>query len=181
MRPDFLPRKTPPSFTAMRFSIPILILALAACSRETPGPSPAVQQAIGTALAVAPPEELNYHPDLKVEIAAMRKLPTGILVQDLAPGEGDTVAPGNTVTGRYTGWLPDGTRFDGNEDGEPIRFKVGVGMVIPGWDDGLIGMRAGGKRKLVIPPDQGYGPDGSGPIPPNATLVFDVEVVSRET
>jgi len=166
----------------MRPSILFLLLTpVAACSRGDSGPSPAVQQAIGTALAVAPPEELNYHPDLMVEIPAMRRLPTGVLVQDLAPGEGDTLAVGNTVTVRYIGWLPDGTRFDGNEDGEPIRFRVGVGMVIPGWDDGLIGMRAGGKRKLVIPPDQGYGADGSGPIPPNATLVFDVEVLSRES
>jgi peptidylprolyl isomerase len=164
----------------MRALILPVLLAGAACSRGPEGASPAVQQAIGTALAVAPPEELNYHPDLKVEIAAMRKLPTGVLVQDLAPGEGDTVASGNSVVVRYTGWLPDGTRFDGNEDGEPIRFRVGVGMVIPGWDDGLIGMRATGKRKLVIPPDQGYGPDGSGPIPPNATLVFDVEVLAIE-
>jgi len=164
----------------MRPTISLLLVALVACSPSNPGPSPAVQRAIGTALAVAPPEELNYHPDLKVEIPAMRRLQTGVLVQDLAPGEGDTVAAGNTVTVRYIGWLPDGTRFDGNESGEPIRFKVGVGTVIPGWDEGLIGMRAGGKRKLVVPPDQGYGSDGSGPIPPNATLVFDVEVVSRE-
>lgn len=150
---------------------------LAACSPRNGGPSPAVRQAIGASLAIAPPEELNYSADLKVDIAAMRRLPTGVLYQDLAPGEGDTVRSGATVSVRYTGWLPDGTRFDGNEDMDPIRFRVGVGMVIPGWDDGLIGMRAGGKRKLVIPPDQGYGPDGIGPIPPNSTLVFDVEVL----
>jgi peptidylprolyl isomerase len=163
----------------MRYLIIPTLLALltAACARESPGPSPAVQQAIGSALAVATPEELNYHPDLQVEIAAMRRLPTGVLVQDLVPGEGDSVVAGTTVAVRYSGWLPDGTQFDGNADRDPIRFRIGVGMVIPGWDDGLIGMKVGGKRKLVIPPDQGYGSEGSGPIPPNATLVFDVEVV----
>jgi peptidylprolyl isomerase len=155
----------------------LLALVASACTRKAPGPSPSVQQAIGTALAVAPPEELNYHPDLQVEISAMRRLPTGVLVQDLTPGAGPSVVAGATVAVRYTGWLPDGTQFDGNADADPIRFRVGVGMVIPGWDDGLIGMKAGGKRKLVIPPDQGYGGEGSGPIPPNATLVFDVEVV----
>lgn len=156
--------------------IPTLLLLAAACTQGGPD-SPIMRQATGTALAVAPPEELNYHPDLQVEIAAMRKLPSGVLAQDLAPGDGDTVATGTTIVVRYTGWLPDGTLFDSNVDATPFQFRVGAGMVIPGWDDGLVGMKTGGRRKLVIPPDQGYGADGMAIIPPNATLVFDVEVL----
>ena len=159
----------------MRTLLPLLLLA-AACTQGGPD-SPIMRQATGTALAVAPPEELNYHPDLQVEIAAMRKLPSGVLLQDLVDGAGDSVAAGTTVLVRYSGWLPDGTLFDSNADATPFQFRVGAGMVIPGWDDGLVGMKTGGRRKLVIPPDLGYGADGMDVIPPNATLVFDVEVL----
>ena len=75
----------------------------------------------------------------------------------------------------YTGWLANGTRFDGGQ----FAFALGTGMVIQGWDQGIQGMKVGGKRKLVIGSELGYGKSGSGPIPPNATLVFDVEVVSQ--
>lgn len=154
-----------------------LSLFLASCAREAPGPSRAAQETIAVAEAVATPEELAYNPELKVEIAAMRKLPSGVLIQDLIPGEGDSLASGMNVAVRYTGWLPDGTEIDTNRETEPYRFKLGAGMVIPGWDVGLVGMRRGGLRKLVIPPAEGYGDLGSGPVPPNAILVFDVELV----
>jgi FKBP-type peptidyl-prolyl cis-trans isomerase len=77
----------------------------------------------------------------------------------------------------YTGWLTDGTRFDGNmPNGPTLPFTLGAREVIPGWDEGITGMRVGGRRQIVIPPELGYGSMGSGPIPGNATLVFEVEL-----
>ncbi|HEV2106408.1 MAG TPA: FKBP-type peptidyl-prolyl cis-trans isomerase [Candidatus Eisenbacteria bacterium] len=93
-------------------------------------------------------------------------------------GNGKMADPGLTVTVHYTGWLTDGTKFDSSVDrGQPFTFQLGAGQVIPGWDEGVKGMRVGGKRKLTIPPDLGYGARGAGPIPPNSTLVFDVELL----
>ncbi|MEM8932427.1 MAG: FKBP-type peptidyl-prolyl cis-trans isomerase [Acidobacteriota bacterium] len=104
---------------------------------------------------------------------------SGLQYQDLVQGEGAEAKPGQTVRVHYTGWLTDGTKFDSSVDrGEPFDFPLGAGMVIRGWDEGVAGMRIGGKRKLVIPPDLGYGAHGAGGvIPPNATLVFEVELL----
>ncbi len=97
---------------------------------------------------------------------------------DLKTGNGATAAPGNTVSVHYTGWLSDGTKFDSSLDrSQPFQFRLGAGRVIKGWDEGVAGMKVGGKRQLRIPPALGYGANGTGPIPPNATLVFDVELL----
>jgi len=158
--------------------IPALLLLLAAaCRREAPSPPAEAQPAVAPAPAATTLEELTYAADLKVDIPTMRLLPSGLLLQDLAVGKGDSVVAGMTAVVRYTGWLPDGTRFDGNEDGEPYSFRLGTGSVIQGWDLGLLGMKAGGKRKLILPASLGYGAEGSGPIPPNSVLVFDVELL----
>lgn len=104
-------------------------------------------------------------------------------IEEIVVGEGDEVKDGDWVSVHYTGCLKDGTKFDSSLDrGEPIEFPLGGGMVIPGWEQGIRGMRVGGKRKLVIPPELAYGEDGAGDvIPPNAVLVFDVEVVGARS
>ncbi len=101
---------------------------------------------------------------------------SGLTYEDLVVGEGTAARVGDTVSAIYTGYLEDDTIFDSNVDsGVPIEFQLGTGYVIPGWDEGLVGMRVGGTRLLVIPPDLGYGSLGaSGVIPPNATLTFTV-------
>jgi len=102
-----------------------------------------------------------------------------LVIEEIEVGEGAEAAGGQTVTVHYTGWLTDGTKFDSSVDrGDPFQFPLGVGMVIKGWDQGVAGMKVGGKRKLTIPPDLGYGASGAGGvIPPNATLVFEVELL----
>ncbi len=101
-------------------------------------------------------------------------------IADIVVGEGEPVASGDAVAVHYTGILADGTVFDSSSrQGQPFPFVVGTGYVIPGWDQGLLGMKEGGKRLLVIPSDMAYGPSGRGSIPPNATLVFEVELVKR--
>jgi FKBP-type peptidyl-prolyl cis-trans isomerase len=102
-------------------------------------------------------------------------------IEDVKIGEGAVATKGKILAVHYTGTLTDGKKFDSSLDrGEPIHFKLGLGRVIPGWEQGIEGMRVGGKRKLTIPPGLAYGAQGSGPVPPNATLIFDVELVSAE-
>jgi peptidylprolyl isomerase len=105
--------------------------------------------------------------------------PSGLKYEDLKVGTGATPKPGQTVSVQYTGTLENGTKFDSSRDrGVPFEFSIGQGQVIPGWDEGLSTMKVGGRRKLTIPPNLGYGAAGAGGvIPPNATLIFDVELV----
>ena len=110
----------------------------------------------------------------------MSQTPTDLVIEDLAPGEGKTVTGrGQTVTVHYTGWLTDGSEFDSSrKHGEPFSFPVDIGYVIKGWGRGVVGMRAGGKRRLTVPPHLGYGAAGAGGvIPPNAVLIFEIELL----
>jgi len=104
---------------------------------------------------------------------------SGLKYEDETLGSGTEAKAGNTVDVHYTGWLTDGTKFDSSRDrGKPFSFKLGAGQVIKGWDEGVAGMKIGGKRKLVIPAALGYGKRGSpGAIPPDAELTFDVELL----
>ena len=104
---------------------------------------------------------------------------TGLQIEEIKVGDGETAASGQFVSVRYTGWLTDGSKFDSSKDrDEPFEFSLGQRMVIAGWDEGVQGMRVGGVRKLTIPPQLGYGARGAGGvIPPNATLVFEVELL----
>ena len=104
---------------------------------------------------------------------------SGLQYIDQVLGTGDTAKAGQTVSVHYTGWLTNGKKFDSSVDrGQPFSFRLGVGQVIKGWDEGVQGMKIGGKRKLTIPSNLGYGARGAGGlIPPHATLVFDVELL----
>lgn len=104
---------------------------------------------------------------------------SGLQYEDVTIGTGTEAIAGKTVEVHYTGTLTNGTKFDSSVDrGRPFSFRLGIGQVIRGWDEGVAGMKIGGKRKLVIPSELGYGARGAGGvIPPNATLVFDVELL----
>lgn len=123
----------------------------------------------------------RYASALDVDLDRMERRPTGLHVQDLVVGDGARADSGDVVVVHYTGWLAQGTKFDSSRDrGEPFEVAIGYGRVIDGWDQGIVGMRVGGQRRLVIPPGMAYGPSGRGPIPGNSTLVFDVELLEVE-
>ncbi len=105
---------------------------------------------------------------------------SGLIIDEIETGSGDRAEKGRTVSVHYTGWLTDGSKFDSSKDrNAPFSFPLGAGHVIRGWDEGVEGMQVGGKRKLTIPPALGYGVRGAGGvIPPNATLVFEVELLA---
>ena len=104
---------------------------------------------------------------------------SGLKYVELKEGTGDEAKAGQTVEVHYTGWLKDGTKFDSSKDrNKPFEFKLGAGKVIKGWDEGVVGMKVGGTRKLIIPPELGYGKRGyPGAIPPDAELTFEVELL----
>jgi len=140
-----------------------LLFVAAGCATDTP----------------ASIEEATFAPSLGVDLAASTKLTSGMYYRDIVVGGGAVVSSGQLVSVRYTGFLINGTVFDARTAGQaPFVFQLGVGQVIQGWDLGVAGMKIGGKRQLIIPPDLGYGAGGQGSIPGNSILVFSVEVVA---
>lgn len=124
------------------------------------------------------PETLTYAKELDVHLDHMTKKPSGLYVLDVKEGTGPEVSAGQVAQVHYTGWLANGRQFDSSVGGSPFEFPVGQGQVIAGWDEGVAGMKTGGKRRLVIPPDLGYGDAGAGGvIPAGATLIFEVELL----
>jgi len=174
----------------MRLSL-LLVLSVAACGGDhkadnaTPAASPPADSTAATAApapATTPAASgsgLTFAPALGVDLKTMTKTPSGLAYKDTKVGTGPVAKAGQKATVHYTGWLPDGTKFDSSRDGgQPFGFAIGAGQVIKGWDEGVAGMKVGGRRLLVLPPDLAYGAAGSPPvIPPNATLVFDVELL----
>jgi FKBP-type peptidyl-prolyl cis-trans isomerase len=145
----------------------VLCALLLACGRE---------ESVKASAAPANPDptQNTYAPALGVALPAFYKTQRGTYYQDVSVGTGTVAIPGRKAKVRYTGWLPDGKQFDSGD----YEFTPGAGEVIEGWDDGVVGMKVGGKRKLVIPASLGYGERGAPPdIPPNSVLVFEVELL----
>ena len=123
------------------------------------------------------PATTSYAAALGVDVSRMTRTPSGLYYQDLVTGQGTEADSGKTVRTYYTGWLTSGEQFDSNRGKTPFQFILGTGMVIKGWDQGIKGMRVGGRRRIVVPPALGYGKAGQpGTVPSRATLVFDIEL-----
>jgi peptidylprolyl isomerase len=152
----------------------------AASSEEAATPAPTESAASGGGGADAIAKGVSKDTKAKPEFPAPSgDPPTELVVKDIVNGKGPKAKAGDQLTMQYVGvsWS-NGEQFDASWDhGQPFPFQLGAGMVIPGWDQGMVGMKAGGRRLLVIPPDLGYGPSGSGPIGPNETLIFVVDLV----
>lgn len=140
--------------------------------------SPAASTTAPTTASVSPVsdgdiEHTQFSPSLDVNLAKMMRRNSGLYVQDLQVGTGSVAAQSRTAVVRYAGYLPDGKQFDSGE----ITISIGAGKVIRAWDEGVLGMRVGGRRRLISPPHLAYGSRGAPPaIPPNAVLVFDMEL-----
>jgi len=148
-------------------------LVVAACSKPPAATTTSAPQPVA-----ADPEDIAhtaFDPSLGIHLDSMVRRPSGLYVQDLVTGSGPVAVTGRSVVVRYTGWLPSGKRFDGSE----ITVTLGSNKTIRGWEEGLLGIRVGGKRRLVVPPHLGYGAKAAGDmIPPNSVLIFEMEAVS---
>lgn len=148
-----------------------LVVVGSACGSSPPA---------GTVTAAPQPisgdiERTTFDPALNVHLDSMTKRASGLYVQDMVIGAGAVATRGRTVVVRYAGWLPNAKQFDSGE----LTVTLGTFKTIPAWEEGLLGMRVGGKRRLVVPPNLGYGSRGAGDaIPPNSVLVFDMELTA---
>ena len=158
------------SFT---FATLIVLAALAGCASGTDAASTT------TPPPASNPATETYAASLGVNIASMTKINDNLYIKDITVGSGVVVLANHSTTVVYTGWLTNGTQFDSDVGKTPLlSFVFGTGAVIPGWDQGMLGMRVGGTRLIVVGSTLGYGANGLGAIPPSATLVFNVQVTS---
>jgi peptidylprolyl isomerase len=123
------------------------------------------------------PEDVTFAPELAVDLEAMERTSSGLYLLDLEEGAGPPAQRTSLVTVHYVGWLPDGTVVDSSLGGEPFQFRLGGSEVIRGWNQGIPGMKRGGRRRLVVRPGLAYGSRGSARVPPGASLVFEVRLV----
>ena len=148
-----------------------LALTLAACGDGENGPAEVVLQ---------DPADISYASALGIDLSSMQLQPSGLYIRDLQDGTGDPTVAGDIMVVHYSGWINDGTLFDSsrNPGREPFTVTVGAGGVIAGWEEGLLGMRVGGIRQLVIPPQLAYGVQSPSPlIPAGSVLIFEVELL----
>ena len=152
------------SRTVRLLALTLPLLVLADCSKDSP-----------TAPRI---EATTFASSLGVNLASSTKTASGLYYRDIAVGSGPTAVAGKSVGVHYTGWLANGTQFDTNATATlPLFFTLGIGQVIPGFDEGITGMKVGGERQIIIPPALGYGASGQGTIPGNSVLVFTVDLV----
>ena len=170
-------------------SRPLLLLSLCALAPlagpalAATGPSAQTSQASQASQASQSVQAVHDTRDLKAHaVVDSREVVTssGLHYVDLRVGDGDAAASGKILEVHYVGWLSDGTRFDSTRDRDrPLTFRLGAGDALKGWDEGLVGMKVGGRRKLVIPPGLGFGRQGVGSVvPPNATLYYEFELLA---
>jgi len=163
-----LPGESRPGRLLTSVSAAAALLALSCGGSPGGPPAPA---------GVPDPDSITFATELSVDLSAMQRLPSGLYVQDLRDGTGITAQRTSLVSVRYVGYLPDGKVFDTTGAGEPLVFRLGGNEVIRGWNQGIPGMKRGGMRRLVVPPGLAYGRRGKGAVPPNATLIFDVQLL----
>ncbi len=160
--------RAPLARAACRMFAVAAVVALAACGSDVTGPNQR-----------SDPRNENFASALGVDISSMTERQPRLFIQDRVVGTGAEVVPGSRLRVRYTGWLRTGVEFDSNvASGSPFELVIGASNLISGWSIGLPGMRVGGKRLLVLGSEHAYGASGSGSIPPHATLVFEVELIS---
>lgn len=159
----------------------ICVVGLAACGGQEDAQTTPEPEVTATEAETPPVVEmdLEFAASLGVDLEEMTRLPSGLFYQDLEEGNGLGARDGHVLNVYYTGSLTTGEEFDSNTEGDGYSFQLGRRQVIQGWEQGVQGMRIGGKRRLVIPPSLAYGPRGFPPvIPPSATLVFEVELLN---
>jgi len=154
----------------LRIGLVVSALALTACGG---GSAPAAD----VPLPPSDPTQLEYAENLQIDFSEFTLTESGLYLQDLEIGSGPFARANGRVWVQYVGWLADGTVFDGNIGHDPYHFRLGADEVIEAWNEGIIGMRRGGKRRLLVRPGLGYGSRGRATVPPGATLVFYIELV----
>jgi len=152
----------------------MLVLCLAALTACGGGSGP---EAPNSALRPADPAQLFFSPELEVDLSQFEETGSGLYFRDIEIGDGPIARRTSRVWIHYVGWLPDGTVFDASLGGDPYHLRLGGNEVIRGWNEGIVGMKRGGIRMLVVRPRLGYGSRGRGDIPPGATLVFRMELI----